>query len=73
MATAQKGSSMNHYEPDSIQCTALRKDGKRCSRTGKFSNGGGVLCLEHQRFLLEKISSSKDAAYEKLKGENHET
>lgn len=47
------------YEEDRMQCTAKRQDGKRCTRIGTYSNGGGVLCeTHHQQAKVKRANAA---------------
>lgn len=41
------------YEPDLVQCQAIKKDGKRCTQVAHFSNGGKALCPRHHAMVIK--------------------
>ena len=54
-----------HNENDNLQCAAKRQDGKRCSYTAKFSDGGKALCERHMQIARRERANSVPIAKEK--------
>ena len=45
---------MRGYERGRVQGTAVTEAKKRCTRTGRHSNGSGVLCDRHHQLWMVK-------------------
>jgi hypothetical protein len=48
-----------NYEPDRVQCQALKTDGKRCTQIATYSNGGKALCQRHHLMIIKSKEKQK--------------